>query len=170
MASFVVTFSGTWNAADLMIGAGTSSVDPRDFLQRLENFCRGAQSGAYSSTMTFGSSATDAVAASSDVTATTSGALGIVVNGTTVSTNFNTSQDQTATDAVGNVNANATVNKLVKATKGVSGHLTITANIPGELGNTCTLTVTGTGASATGGGKLASGAGNNGQPTTYTVG
>lgn len=170
MASIVVTFSGVWNAADLGIGSMARGSDGRQNLQALDSFIYGLANGAYSGNYTFGVSATDAVRASAEVTATTSGSLGTVINGTTVTTAFTTSQDGTATQAVADINANTTVNKWVTASKSGTGKFVVTANIPGELGNCCTLTVTGTGASATGSGKLISGAGNNGQPTTYTVG
>lgn len=170
MASIIVSFSGHWNVSDFGFGVGTGAraIDPRQNLLGLDGLLWALATGSQSGTYDVAASTTNAVKASSDVTATTSGALGVVVNGTTVSTNFNTSQDQTASDAVTNINANTTVNKLVTATKGATGHLTVTANVAGEIGNACTLTVTGTGASATGSGKLASGAGGA-QPTTYTL-
>ena len=165
MASIVITFSGVRSAADLGLDKG----DPRDELQALERLVSGLQNGAYAGTFVVGASTTNAVRATCDVTATTSGNLGVIVNGTTVTTAFDTSQDQTATNAVADINANATVNKLVLATKGATGHLTLTALVPGIAGNSCTVTVTGTGAAATGSGKMTGGAGNDGNPTTYSL-
>lgn len=171
MASFVVTFSGAWNASDLGLDAATAGVDPRDFAQRLQNYLQGLQNGSQSASITFGKSATDAVRAVSEVTATTSGSLGTVINGTTVTTAFTSTQAGTATQAIADINANTTVNKLVTASPGSSStKFYVTANVPGIFGNCCTLTVTGTGASATGGGKLGSGAGNDGQPSSYSIG
>lgn len=170
MASFVVTFSGAWNASDLTLDTGPASVDPREFIQRLQNYCQSLQSGAQSASITFGKSATDAVRAVSEVTATTSGNLGTVINGTTVTTTFTTDQAGTAAKAISDINANTTVNKLVTASPGSSStKFYVTANVPGIQGNSCTLTVTGTGASATGAGKLATGAGNDGQPAAYSL-
>lgn len=165
MASFSVTFSGAWSAADLDFNKDTAHNN----LLRLQRFLQGLQTGAYAATYQVSASATDAVAASAEVTASTSGNLGTVINGTTVTTTFTTDQDGTAVKAVADINANTTVNKLVKATKSGTGKFVVTANIPGTAGNACTLTVTGTGASATGSGKLINGAGNDGQSTLYSL-
>lgn len=165
MASINVQFSGAWNAADFDFNKDTAHNN----LLRLQRFLQGLQTGAYSATYQTIASSTDAVAASSDVTATTSGNLGTVINGTTVTTSFTTSQDGTATQAVADINANATVNKWVRATKGATGHFTVTALVPGAIGNCVTLTVTGTGASATGSGKLASGAGVDGTAASFSL-
>jgi hypothetical protein len=172
MASLNVNFTGHWNSADLGFGIGTGArlVDPRQALTSLDGFLWALVQGAQAASFQIVTSGTNAVAASSDVTATTSGNLGTVINGTTVTTTFTTSQDGTATQAVADINANTTVNKWVTATKGATGHFTVTANIPGALGNCVTLTVTGTGAAATGSGKLAGGAGADGQPVAYSVG
>lgn len=171
MASLNVNFTGHWNAADLGFGIGTGArtVDPRATLSALDGFLWAMIQGAMSGTYQVVTSGTDAVAASSTVTATTAGSLGTVINGTTVTTAFTTSQDGTATQAVTDINANTTVNKWVKATKGATGQFVVTANIPGQLGNCVSLTVTGTGASATGAGKLAGGTGADSQPTAYSL-
>lgn len=165
MASFSITFTGAFPAADLDFNRG----DPRDNLRRLQRFISGLQIGAYSATFQTNISGTNAVRAQSEVTATTAGSLGTVINGTTVTTAFTTDQDGTAIQAVADINANTTVNKLVTAVKSVSTKFFVIANQTGIAGNTCTLTVTGTGASATGSGKLAGGAGIDGQPSTYSL-
>src|SRR5574342_382390 len=171
MASLNVSFSGHWNVADFGFGIGTGArgVDPRQNLQALDGLLwalmQGAQSGSYQVV----TSGTDAVAANAEVTATTAGSLGTVINGTTVTTTFSTSQEGTAIQAVADINANTTVNKWVKATKSGTGKFVVTANIPGAIGNCVSLTVTGTGASATGGGKLASGAGSDGQASAFSL-
>src|SRR5574337_1237986 len=172
MASLNVNLTGHWNVADLGFGIGTGArlVDPRQNLAGLDGFLWALITGTQSATYQVVTSTTNAVAASSTVTATTAGALGTVVNGTTVTTAFTTSQDGTAAQAVLDINANATVNKWITATKGATGTFVVTANIPGALGNCVSLTVTGTGASATGGGKLAGGTGADGQPVAYTLG
>ena len=165
MASFVLTLNGISAGEKLMEGATIS----RGFLNNLQNVIMGIESGALPvSTIVAAVSSTDAVRAVSEVTATTSGSLGTVINGTTVTTTFTTDQAGTAAKAIADINANTTVNKWVTASPGsTTTKFYVTANIPGELGNGMTLTVTGTGASATGSGKLATGAGNNGQPTTF---
>jgi hypothetical protein len=165
MASFVVTINGISAGEKLMEGASV----PRGFLNNLQNMISGIENGSLPvSTVVAAISSTDAVRAVSEVTATTSGSLGTVINGTTVTTTFSTSQAGTAAQAIADINANTTVNKWVTASPGSTAtKFYVTANIPGELGNGMTLTVTGTGASATGSGKLATGAGNNGQPTTF---
>ena len=166
MASVSFTFSG--------ISAGESlafqSSDPRGFLVKIANLAWGINNGSLPcASVTAGLSATDAVRASAEVTATSSGNLGTVINGTTVTTTFATSADVTATAAVADINANTTVNKLVTATKSGTGKFVVTANLPGILGNACTLTVTGTGASATGSGKLIGGTGGFVTPVTTTL-
>lgn len=167
MASINVCISGTFAAADLTVGW---NQDPRDNAKRLAKILTAIANGTYTGTLTVSPSSSDAVAASSEVTATTSGSLGTVVNGTTVTTAFATSQDVTATNAVADVNANTTVNKLVTATKSGTGKFILTAKVPGYIGNGCTVTVTGTGASATGSGKLTGGVGGDGTVATYTMG
>jgi group I intron endonuclease len=167
MASFVATFSGISAGEDLRAQAG----EVRNAFRRFDNFTDGVINGSLPcSTITFSAiSATDAVRASAEVTATTSGNLGTVINGTTVTTTFATSADVTATAAVADINANTTVNKLVIASKSGTGKFVLTALVPGIFGNCCTLTVTGTGASATGAGKLIGGTGLDGAPVTFSL-
>ena len=171
MASLNVSFSGHWDVGDLGFGiaAGARGADARWNLRALDDFAwallQGFQSGSYQVV----TSGTDAVAASAEVTATTSGNLGTVINGTTVTTAFTASQDGTAAKAVADINANTTVNKWVKATKSGTGKFVLTANIPGALGNCVSLTVTGTGASATGAGKLIGGTGSDSQPAAFSL-
>jgi hypothetical protein len=166
MASLNVTLTGIDPGEKIMEGSTAS----KGFLQNLSNLIHGIENGSGNATaIVAGYSATDAVRAASEVTATTSGSLGTVINGTTVTTTFTSTQAGTATQAIADINANTTVNKWVTASaSATSTKFWVTANIPGELGNACTLTVTGTGAAATGSGKLASGAGCNSQPTTFT--
>jgi len=166
MASVNVTLTGVDAGEKLMEGSTASKA----FLQNLINLLSGIKNGASNATgIVAGYSATDAVRAASEVTATTSGSLGTVINGTTVTTTFTTDQSGTAAKAITDINANTTVNKWVTASASATAtKFWVTANLPGELGNACTLTVTGTGASATASGKLASGTGNNAQPTTFT--
>ena len=166
MASVSIILSGISSGEQLTVQSG----DPRGFLRTFANLLRGIQTGALPCTSaTAGLSATDAVRAAAEVTATSSGNLGTVINGTTVTTTFATSADVTASAAVADINANATVNKLVTASKSGTGKFVVTANLPGELGNACTLTVTGTGASATGAGKLIGGTGGFLTPVSITL-
>ncbi len=166
MASVSITLSGISSGEQLTVQAG----DPRGFLLTFSNLLRAIQTGAIPcASATAGLSATDAVRASAEVTATTAGDLGTVINGTTVTTTFATSADVTATAAVAGINANTTVNKWVTATKSGTGKFVVTANLPGELGNAVTLTVTGTGASATGSGKLIGGTGGFLTPVSITL-
>jgi hypothetical protein len=167
MASFVVTFSGISAGEDLRAQA----LDQRGTIRRIDNFIDGIASGALPcATITASAiSATDAVRASCEVTATTSGSLGTVINGTTVTTTFTTDQAGTAAKAITDINANTTVNKLVIASAGsTTAKFYLTALVPGIFGNCCTVTVTGTGASATGSGKLTGGTGLDGAPVTLS--
>jgi len=166
MASLNITVSGIWPASDFGIAR---TGDPRENLKKLASLLTNLAQGVNSGVVTIAAGSADAVAATSTVTATTSGNLGTVINGTTVTTTFVTSQDATATAAVADVNANTTVNKLVTATKGGTGTFVLTAKVPGDTGNTCTVTVTGTGASATGSGKLTGGTGTLGAVSTFNL-
>lgn len=152
-------------------GAGSTSTAPREALKVLENIVRGVKQGALdAASVSVTTSATDAVFAQAEVTATTSGSLGTVIGGTTVTTAFTSSQAGTATQAIADINANSTVNKWVRASPGsASTKFYVTAVVPGAIGNNITLTVTGTGASATGSGKLIGGTGVDGAPTTYSL-
>lgn len=165
MGSINVTISGPQvkSLADIGIRTGYG----REEIKRIRDVLSAVLAGQTGAKVTFNASTTNAVAATSTVTATTSGNLGTVINGTTVTTTFVTSQDVTATNAVADVNANTTVNKFVRATKAGTGTFLLTALVPGALGNCCTVTVTGTGASATGSGKLTGGAGNDGAFSAY---
>jgi hypothetical protein len=166
MASLHVVISGLVSSAEFL--------DPvtlgKDQIQKIQELAADLRSGAKDATSyTVLASTTDAVAASAEVTATTSGSLGTVIGGTTVTTSFTTDQDGTATQAVADINANTTVNKWIKATKSVSTKFIVTALVPGIFGNGITLTVTGTGASATGSGRLASGTGADVVGQTYSI-
>lgn len=167
MASIGITISGLGDTT----GTGFASSNQRDALRALENIIRGVKSGALkAASVSVTPSSTDAVFAQAEVTATTSGSLGTVIGGTTVTTAFTSTQAGTATQAIADINANATVNKWVRASAGsTSTKFYVTAVVPGAIGNTTTLTVTGTGASATGSGKLIGGTGVDGAPTTYSL-
>lgn len=167
MASANITLTGLDGVTEF----GSDITAGKDQLLKLKNLIDGLRNGSQNASgYSITSSSTDAVAAASEVTATTSGNLGTVINGTTVTTTFTTDQAGTAAKAITDINANTTVNKWVKASAGSSStKFYVTAIIPGELGNCCTLTVTGTGASATGSGKLTGGTGNNGAPLSYTI-
>ena len=158
MASVSITLTGL----DGLTEFGTSSS--KEQLQKISNLLDGIENGAQTCTgFSVVSSTSDAVNASAEVTATTSGSLGTVINGTTVTTAFTSTQAGTATQAIADINANTTVNKWVRASAGsTSTKFFVTAILPGAMGNGITLTVTGTGASATGSGKLISGAGVDG--------
>lgn len=165
MASVNLTITGLASVSDF----GVTMSGGRDQLQKIQELAADIRSGKVKATSySLTSSTSNAVAASAEVTATTSGSLGTVIGGVTVTTAFTTSQDGTATQAVADINANSTVNKWVKATKSTSTKFLVTAIVPGNIGNGITLTVTGTGASATGSGRLASGTGADSPLLTYT--
>jgi hypothetical protein len=166
MASVHVVISGLASSSEFLepISSG------RDQIQKVQELAAALRSGARDATSySVSSSTSDAVQASAEVTATTSGSLGTVIGGTTVTTAFTSTQDGTATQAVADINANTTVNKWVVATKSGSTKFIVTALVPGIFGNGITLTVTGTGASATGSGRLASGTGADTNSMTYSI-
>lgn len=165
--SISITVSGVEGTT----GTGIASSASREAIKRLENLLRGVNNGgAIAASVSVTASSADAVYAQAEVTATTSGSLGTVIGGTTVTTAFTSTQAGTATQAIADINANTTVNKWVRASAGsTSTKFYVTAVVPGAIGNCVTLTVTGTGASATGSGKLIGGTGVDGAPTTYTL-
>lgn len=78
----------------------------------------------------------------------TSGNLGVIINGTTVTTAFDTDAATTASNAVADINADATVKLLVKASKYV-GKMTLASATTGNSVVVCGVRFTGR-ASATG--------------------
>jgi hypothetical protein len=165
MASVSITLNGLSD----ITGLSEPASNPKGQLYALQNILRGVSQGALKcSGFKVNASATDAVNAACEVTATTSGSLGTVINGTTVTTTFTTDQAGTAAKAITDINANTTVNKLVRASAGsTTAKFYLTAVLPGALGNCCTVTVTGTGAAATGSGKLINGAGVDAAPVSF---
>jgi hypothetical protein len=165
MASVSITLDGLSDTTGLTEPAS----NPKGQILALEDVLHGVAIGALKcATVKVNASATAAVAAASEVTATTSGNLGTVINGTTVTTTFTTDQAGTAAKAITDINANTTVNKFVRASAGsTTAKFYLTAVLPGALGNCCTVTVTGTGAAATGAGKLIGGTGVDSAPVTY---
>ena len=168
MASIVVTFSGTWNAADLGIGSMARSTDPRQNIAALDGFLWGLANGTYSGTYDVIASATNAVKASGTLTlSSATGAVGGTIGGTLVTVTWATSDTASATALAAAINANTTVNKLVTATS-AAGVVTLTSNLSGPLGNNVTLVASGMGVTASGA-TLAGGAGADGQPTSYSL-
>lgn len=167
MASAIITLNGLDGVTEF----GQDITAGKDQLQKVENLIYGIRNGSQNgSSYSINSSSSDAVFAAAEVTATTSGNLGTVIGGTTVTTTFTTDQAGTAAQAIADINANTTVNKWVRASAGSAAtKFYVTAVVPGAIGNCVTLTVTGTGASATGSGKLINGAGGDGPNKTYTV-
>jgi len=74
-----------------------------------------------------------------------SGTLNIVIDGTAVATTFDTSDTESASDAVANINANATVSPFVTATKYV-GQMTLASVTAGTTVDVCGYTSTATAA------------------------
>jgi phage tail sheath gpL-like len=165
MASITFTFSGNWSAQDL----GFTKYPGNDTMQALQNFTQGLQTGAFSSNIDMLYSATNAVKASGTLTISSgSGAVGGTIGGTLVTATWATSDTVAAALVAAAINANTTVNKLCYATSAL-GVVTVTSNLPGPLGNKITLVASGTGVTASGA-TLASGAGADGQPTSFVLG
>jgi len=116
-----------------------------------------------------GSTAAQAVRAFGTITFTTaSGTVGAVVAGVTL-TFAHTTDAGDATALVAAIVANATVNALVEAVA-VSTVVTITAKVPGVIGNQITLAASGTGSAAgnVASGKILSGVGGDGPTATLS--
>ena len=111
----------------------------------------------------------DAVAASSQVQAGSANGT-VVVNGVSVAGN-GASPTARALDAVTNINASATISPFANAAllAGDATQLVVTCVQGGKIGNGITVTVTGTGWTATGAGKLINGTDGNG-PIQYKKG
>ena len=165
MASITVTFTTGWSAQDL----GLTRYPGNDTIQALQNYLQGLQSGAYSSSVDLLYSATNAVKASGTLTISSgSGSVGGTIGGTAKTVTWATSDTASATALAAAINADTTINKLCYATS-AAGVVTITSNLPGPLGNKITLVASGTGVTASAG-TLTSGAGSDGQPTTFALG
>lgn len=117
-----------------------------------------------------GSTAAAAVRAYGTITFSgATGTVGATVAGTAKTFAHGASDAADATTLAANINADATLNKLVEAAA-VGAVVTITAIQPGVLGNQITLAASGTGVSAgnVSGGKMQSGVGGDGAPTTIS--
>lgn len=156
-------------------GLAESSGNSREALLKLANLVWGAANGAIpASAMTIATSTAAPARAAGKVTISSgSGSIACVINGTSVSITWATSDINSAALLATAINANTTANKLVSAvasSSGTDGIVTVTANVPGVQGGAMTFTTSGTGATITGSGKLAgvtTGAGCDTAPTTY---
>lgn len=132
-------------AADLDVGQQPAS-DVMAGIGRLINFLAGVISGVRSAKVEV---APDAVQATGTATAGTANGT-VVVNGVSVAGN---GADATARAADAATNINASADPLIAGhvtATAASGVVTITAMCPGKAGNAITLSVTGTGWSASG--------------------
>lgn len=166
MSSITLTISGLGpTASDFRLGV---NPDPREQLERLSTILDGIQGGNYAATFDISSSTTNAVKASGTLTlSSASGTVGGTIGGTAVTVTASGGDTVTAAAIAAAINANTTVNKLCYATSSAAV-VTVTANLAGPVGNKITLVASGTGVTASAG-TLASGAGNDGQPTTYNL-
>lgn len=163
MASVTVTISGL----DSLDGFGLSAGAAQEQMQRLLSVIRGVRNGAYPATVTINTSTANSVRGAATLTLSgASGSVGGVINGTTVTATAAGGDTASAALVAAAINANATVNKLVSATS-AGAVVTVTANVPGVQGSAISFAASGTGVSASGGGKLAgtAGAGADGTST-----
>lgn len=123
---------------------------PRTSLRRMENLVRGMAAGTTPpTTVTVRNSG---VRASGTLTlATSSGTVGGVINGVTVTVAWASSDTATAAAIAAAINAssNALVQDLVTATSS-GAVVTVTAVVPGKTGNCITLAASGTNVTASG--------------------
>jgi phage tail sheath gpL-like len=127
------------------------SGDVRGSMKRLENICKRIARGAYGSAVSV-DSRVDGVKATGTITmASSSGTVGAIINGVTVSVAWATSDTNSASLLAAAINAssNALVSGFVSATS-AAGVVTITADLPGKAGNAITLAATGTNVTASG--------------------
>lgn len=135
--------------------ATTNNTSTRAQARNLSNYFAAASAGAYPITALLVGD--NAVSATGTLTiASGSGAVGGVINGTTVTVTWATSDTATATALAAAINANATTKKFIVATS-AAGVVTLTAFPAGALGNSVSLTASGTGVTASGA-KLTGGA------------
>jgi phage tail sheath gpL-like len=144
------------NASDGANPVGTGPADARHQLRKLIRFLdrfNVVRTGTIAVEQS-------AVAASGTITmASSSGTVGAVVNGVTITVTWATSDtaSSAALAAAINASANALVSGIVTATS-AAGVTTITAAVPGAQGNAFTLAATGTNVTASGS-RLAGGSG-----------
>jgi phage tail sheath gpL-like len=150
--SVTVTISGLDTGQ--IVELGQSSGARMEAIQRILRIMRGALNGTWPATVTVNTSAADAVRAAGTLTlSSASGAVGGVINGTTVTATASGGDTASAALVAAAINANTTANKLVSATS-AAGVVTVTANVPGVQGSAISFAASGTGVTATGSGKL----------------
>lgn len=112
-----------------------------------------------------GSTAAGSAAATGTITfSSASGTVGAVIAGVTKTAAHGADDTADAVALVAAILADTTLNKIVTASN-VAGVVTITALVPGVLGNQITTVASGTGVTASGA-KLAGGVGGDGTPVT----
>ena len=158
MASVTVTLSGLPKDQNSI---GFARDTPRDMVKNLDNLLWQVMQGAMANAnpkLFVSYSANDAVYASQTYTlSSASGTITATIDGTAVNTVTAGGDTASAALEAANINANTTVNKKVVATSS-GAVVTVTALIPGAIGNKITTTGSGTGHTA-GGATLAGGAG-----------
>ncbi|HET9554907.1 MAG TPA: hypothetical protein VFP50_18220 [Anaeromyxobacteraceae bacterium] len=166
MPSIVVSFNVSKSAADLLINKDVTRA--RDQALAIDGLLVGLALGQYAGTFDVIASATNGVKASGTLTiAAGTGAVGGTIGGTLKTVTWATSDTASAAALAAAINTDATINKLVTASS-AAGVVTLTANMPGPLGNKVALVASGTGVTASGA-TLANGVGADGQPTTYSL-
>lgn len=141
-------------AAGAQVGSLTMLTDDGDGVAATGSVSVSGASHGTAATGSYALSGVGGTAASNTVTlGGGAGNVTIVTDGTSVGpVAFNTSDAQTATDAITALNANGTFAAKATATSGGSGVITITWNTKGTVGNSKTLTASRTAGTATVGG------------------
>lgn len=150
-----------------------AALERMEAVARVKKLLNGVVNGVYPATVTLNVSTADAVRAAGTLTLSSgSGAVGGVINGTTVTDTWASSDANSAGLIAAAINANTTVNKFVSAS--ASGAVvTVIAHEPGKSGSAITFAASGTGVTATGSGKLSNtgtvGAGADAAPVVFSL-
>jgi phage tail sheath gpL-like len=158
MASVTVTISGLAKGYN---DFGAKNDSAKQVASNIDGIIWGALQGVLANSspkIHVSYSSADAVLASGTLTISSgSGSVGGTIGGTAKTVTWATSDTASAAALVTAINADTTINKLVIATS-AAGVVTLTALVPGAVGNKITLVASGTGVTASGA-TLASGAG-----------
>lgn len=143
MANVVVNISSTQDVGDLSFANWGKGRVSREIAKLVEGLGTGSFTGSLDVMAA-------AVAASGTLTITAgTGVVGGTIGGQSVTVTWATSDTATATALAAAINADATANKYVSAVA-VATVVTITALVPGTIGNGITLVASGTGVAASG--------------------
>src|SRR5512133_2511694 len=156
----VVRISHNALGGDILEGLSKAAAQPREVALTLARFFDRIACGIDAADVSITLNGTVGAQATGTLTmASSSGTVGGTIAGTAVTVTWATSDTLSAAALATAINANATVNKLVRATSAL-GVVTLTALAAGIVGNQITLVASGTNVTASGA-KLTGGAGDD---------